>query len=97
MGYEQHMKHWKNHRKDRFFQQCSGPVHELETAKTREQEEDSERSSFLRLMEKIGDDQFPVFVRQISGGIWTTTSERDCFGHRIENRDELLRFYELYV
>lgn len=91
------MKHWKNHRKDRFFQQCSGPAHEPETARAAGQEEDLERSSFLSLVEKIGDDQFPAFIRQISGGMWTTTNEKDCFGHRIESRDELLRFYELYV
>lgn len=27
MSYEQAMKHSRNHRKDRFFQQCSGPLH----------------------------------------------------------------------
>ena len=24
MSYGQYMKHWKNHRKDRHYQQCSG-------------------------------------------------------------------------
>lgn len=27
MSYEQAMKHWGNHRKDKFYQPCSGPVH----------------------------------------------------------------------
>ena len=25
--YDQAIKHWKNHRKDRYTQQCGGPVH----------------------------------------------------------------------
>ena len=28
--YNQFMKHWHNHRKDRFTQQCGGPVHHIE-------------------------------------------------------------------
>ena len=28
-NYDKAMQHWKNHRKDRFVQQCSGPVHNV--------------------------------------------------------------------
>lgn len=97
MGYEQHMKHWKNHRKDRFYQQCGGPRREPEKLASKEQMEQMERRSFLYLIEKTGDEEFPIFIRQGSGGIWSTTCEKDCFGHRIESREELLRFYELYI
>lgn len=97
MGYEQHMKHWRNHGKDGFCQQCSGPVHEPEPALTEDQKRAVERKSFIDIIDKTRDDQLPIFVRQGSGGIWLTTSEKDCFGHRIESREELLEFYESYI
>ncbi len=97
MSYEQHMRHRRNHRKDRFYQQCGGPVNETPEPLTKEQVEHLERQSFLSLIEKAKGGAFPIFIRQISGGAWCTTSEGDCFGQRIESLEELLNFFELYV
>lgn len=97
MGYEQHMKHWKNHRKDKFLQQCSGPSHEPTKSLTEVQKRRMDRMRFRNMIGKVGNGPFPIFIRQGSGGIWFTTSERDCFGHRIESRKELLEFYESYI
>lgn len=96
-SYEQHMKHFQNHRKDRFYQQCSGPVKEPKKALTPEQMEDMERRSFLSLIENTKEEEFPIFIRQVSGGVWLTTGERDCFGERIDSRDDLTNFYRKYV
>lgn len=94
--YDQHMKHFRNHRKDRFFQQCSGPTREPGKAPTPEQAEDIERRSILYIMENTKEEEYPIFIRQ-GGGMWCTTCEKDCFGERIENRDHLLRFLREYV
>lgn len=91
------MKHWRNHRKDRFFQQCSGSAGEPSAQPDKGEMEDWERKSFLALINETEDDQFPIFIRQGSGGIWSTTTEKDCFGHKIESQAELLKFYELYI
>lgn len=96
-NYDQHMRHFRNHRKDRFYQQCGVHTREPGEIPTPEQIERMERRSFLSIIEKTKDEEFPIFIRQGSGGIWFTTSERDCFGNRIENRDQLLEFYSAYV
>ena len=49
MGYDQHMKHWKNHCKDKFLQQCSGPSHEPAESLTEVQKRRLERMSFRDL------------------------------------------------
>lgn len=95
-NYGQYMNHWKNHRKDRFTQQCGGPVHDLGT-KVSFCRLGCERQSFLHLMDSLKCDDFPVYVKQGSGGMWSFTNERDSFGTKISDMGEMRKFYYDYV
>ena len=90
MSYSQYMRHWKNHRKDRFYQQCSGPMEVAETI-ARQPHTDLSIKSFQSLMDSVT--TFPVYVKLCSGGFWTTTNERDSFGTEIKSAEEMRRFY----
>lgn len=95
-NYNQYMKHWKNHRKDRYTQQCGGPVHEpdkqVELCSV-----ECERQLFDHLMDRLKCDAFPVYVKQGGGGMWLFTNERDSFGTKISNMEEMQKFYNDYV
>ena len=93
MSYEQHMKHWRNHSKDRFTQQCSGPTRNTEV-ESHSCPVALSRNSFQRLMDSLKCDDFPVYVKQGSGGIWSFTNERDSFGTKINDMTEMRKFYE---
>lgn len=100
MSYEQAMKHSRNHRKDRFVQQCSGyggdgVSHQL----SQEQIEQNKASSFIALLANLKDSQdFPVYISNSgSYGYFRIVSEKYLFGHRIENYAELVEFGEKYV
>lgn len=98
MSYGQHMRHWKNHRKDRYFQQCSGyggdgVSHQL----TEEQLRQIEVDSFNKLLCELKHSQeFPTYIAS-NGGMYHVVSERNLFGHRIESYDELVKFGDKYV
>ena len=94
MNYRQHMKHWKNHHKDRYLQQCSGPVHEPADNDCTGCVCEIEKMSFIRLMNMVKHDDFPVYVKQGSGGIWSFTIDRDCFGNKIESMDDMRQFFD---
>ncbi len=95
--YDQAMRHFRNHKKDRFYQQCSGytgtPAEESTPAPI------DEAATFRILMEKLPTDaSFPVCIRQGSLGIWSTTAINDCFGTVIESRAALEQIYsDLYA
>lgn len=91
-NYNQHMKHWKNHRKDRFTQQCAGPQHNPNVTFLHCPAEVA-RKSFEMLMDSVKCDDFPVYVKQGSGGMWSFTNERDSFGTKINDMGEMRKFY----
>ena len=91
--YRKYMKHWKNHRKDRFIQQCGGPLHDAED-KRPECTVNLERQSFEYLMGSLKCDDFPIYVTQGSGGIWSFTNERNCFGTKIDSMEDMRRFFD---
>lgn len=93
MSYEQHIRHWRNHRKDRFFQQCSGPVQES-TSLT--YPDSLEADSFQCILEKTGDMDFPIHIAT-TAGYWHLTTPSDFLGTQIINREELERFYHDFV
>ena len=66
MSYEQHMKHYRNHRKDRFYQQCSGYAGDgkCDAPMTNEQLWAIERESFARMLEAAKTFPFPAHVFQ---------------------------------
>lgn len=100
MSYEQAMKHSRNHRKDRFVQQCSGyagngVLHQMSEA----QIEQNKVSSFIELLANLKDSpDFPVYISNSgSYGYFRVVSEKYLFGHRIESYAELVEFGEKYV
>lgn len=95
-NYSKYMNHWKNHRKDRFTQQCGGPTHDPGPGLTA-CDVNLEMKSFKHLMESVKCDDFPVYVTQGSGGIWSFTNERDSFGTKIGNMEDMHRFYNDFV
>ncbi len=93
MSYEQYMKHSKNHRKDKYHQQCSGYTNFAR----RSDVETMSNQANLRLetesMKKIlqAKHTFPIYITQ-SGYYWCVVPDTHYFGIRINNTDELMRF-----
>lgn len=95
MSYQQAMRHSRNHRKDRFTQQCSGPTHEPGELKTPERMKADELRSLEHIAETTED--YPVYIKPVSNGVYVTTSERDSFATKIASRDELHDFIRDFV
>lgn len=95
MSYEQAMRHSKNHRKDRFTQQCGGPVHEPDAPTTPDLTRANEICSIERIAEMT--EEYPVYIKQVSNGVYVTADERDSFATKIESRDELNDFIRDFV
>lgn len=95
--YDQHMKHWKNHSNDKFFQQCSGYFGDgnaQSTGVTPEQEEKNSKSSMSRILSEPH--EYPVYLHQINNGVWEIVTSNYLFGQEINNEEELLSFAEMY-
>ena len=90
MSYEQALRHSRNHRKDRFTQQCGGPVHEPNEPMTQDQMGANEICSLERIADRT--DEYPIYIKPVSGGVYVTVNERDSFATKIESRDELDKF-----
>ena len=94
MSYEQAMRHSKNHRKDRFVQQCSGYFggggfsgHYLPGEEIAANSEKSMRE----ILETVN--EFPVYLHQQTWvGIWELVPSNHLFGHEIKSREELEQF-----
>lgn len=95
MSYQQAMRHFRNHRKDRFNQQCSGPIREPSELKTPEQMRTVEICSLERIAETA--ENYPIYIKPVSDGIYVTTSGRDSFATKITSRDELNDFIRNFV
>lgn len=64
--YNQAMKHWRNHKKDRFFQQCAAPVASLQYPHLSEEEKRKRSNESLEaLLDQAVD--FPFLSIKISG------------------------------
>lgn len=96
MSYDQAMKHWKNHRKDRFFQPCAGPVFTRTGYQTGSEIED--RRSIESMSRILTEDHgFPIWLKQDSLGFWYEVPSNDIAGALIESREALEQFAEDYV
>lgn len=96
MSYDQAMKHWKNHRKDRYFQQCSfassGGGHDT---LTESKAQELSKTSIAKIIETVHD--YPLFIRQYSIGVWSIVPKNDLFGTKIESEEELKFFAKEYA
>lgn len=94
MSYEQAMRHSRNHRKDRFVQQCSGYFGEGRPNEYRiSQKEFAENSakSMEEILEKVN--EFPIFLHQETWfGIWELVPGNHLFGYEIKSKEELEEF-----
>lgn len=92
MSYEQYMKHSRNHRKDRFVQQCSGYGGSGESHQmTDEQFNSMELISFQRVVNEAEGMEFPIYVAE-SGGFWHVTTAAHLFATEIDSFETLLDF-----
>ena len=94
--YDQAMKHWGNHKKDRFFQQCAAPVASLQYPHLSEEEKRKRSNESLEaLLDQAVD--FPVFVHQDQWiGTWEMVPSNHLFGFKIASRNELIAFVNEY-
>ena len=95
-NYDQFMRHWKNHRKDRYFQQCSGYFGRTPAEKSNDEITELEKSSFTKLLEELKQQLFPIYI-VANGGYWTTCDEKNLFGIRIDSYEQLKQFGIEYV
>lgn len=92
-GYEQAMRHTRNHRKDRFFQQCSGYFGDGEPDGF-QMSEDVFADLSTKSMEKIlkAVKEFPIYLHQQKTGEWELVPKNHLFGQEIASPEELARF-----
>lgn len=104
MSYEKAMKHVRSHRKDRFLQQCSGPVnYEASNVSAKEQNrraENLEKSSFrkIALLVEEGKLLFP-FRLEIHGPYYCATDNLQGldFPYVLHSVEELERYQKEYL
>ena len=94
MSYEQAIKHSKNHRKDRFYQQCSGPTHEPSEPMSAGLMRNLELTSIRRIAEETT--EYPIYIKPC-GCVYVCVDERNSFATKIASREELDAFIRDYV
>ena len=97
-NHDQAMKHWKNHRKDRHYQQCSGYASDgkCDVPKTNEELCTLERESFAKVLEAAKTFPFPAHVFQ-AGGVWRIADKPNLFSSEVKTYEELVEFGRNYV
>lgn len=86
------MKHFKNHRKDRFVQQCSGYGGSGESHRLSDTQLDRlALDSFKSVVTKAQEMEFPIYVAE-SGGYWHVTASVHLFATEIVSFEDLLDF-----
>ena len=97
-GYEHAMRHTRNHRKDRFLQQCSGYFGDGEPDGF-QMSEDVFADLSAKSMEKIlkAVKEFPIYLHQQKTGEWELVPKNHLFGQEIGSPEELARFASDYA
>ena len=93
MSYEQAVKHWGNHRKDRFYQQCSGYASNgisQESRLAREKKEELSRKTMTEILRQ--NHIFPIYITQDKIGQWVVVPKNHISGAEIKDREELMSF-----
>ena len=92
MSYEQAMKHSRNHRKDRFVQQCSGYAGNGESEQMPEEKRRQlELETFAKLKE-LPAEAYPIYIARSGGYYWHETMEQHLFATRIDSPKALEKF-----
>lgn len=93
MSYEQAMKHWGNHRKDRYKQPCSGPTdpHGKDVVLEGEKFDMNSMESMYTILES--EHSFPIYLLQNSRiGTWSVVPENHLFATSCKDRESLRAF-----
>lgn len=91
MSYEQHMKHSKNHRKDKFYQQCSGYSVNGESQQLNDEEFNQlELNSFIKVVEEAKSAEFPIYIVH-PGGFYCMTTSNNLFAEKINTYEDLIQ------
>lgn len=91
--YEQAMKHWGNHRKDRYKQQCSGPTdpHGKDVVLEGEKFDMNSMESMYTILET--EHSFPIYLAQDGKiGTWSVVPENHLFATSCKDRGSLRAF-----
>ncbi len=97
-NYDQFVKHWGNHSKDKVFQQCSGYFGDgVSHQKSEDELKRLEQDSFRSLLKKAEQLDFPIYITQTGGWHWCICDERNLFGNEIGSFAELEQFGKDYV
>lgn len=94
MSYEQAVRHSRNHRKDRFVQQCNGYFGDGvpgECYVSAEEFSENSKKSLEEILKSAK--EFPIFLYQDSHlGIWKIVPGNHLFGQEVSSRKDLERF-----
>ena len=97
-GYEQAMRYTRNHRKNSFYQQCSGYFGDGKPDGFKVPEDVFSDLS-AKSMEKIlgAVEEFPVYIHQKKTGEWELVPKNHLFGQEIGSLEELAQFASDYA
>ena len=98
MSYEQAMRHARSHRKDRFYQQCSGYFGDGEPDGFQVPEDvfsDLSAKSMEKILGTVK--EFPVYLHQQKTGEWKMVPKNHLFGQEISSSKELAQFAADYT
>lgn len=97
-NYSQYMKHWKNHKKDKYRQQCSGYGGSGKSEQTtEEQRRQLTVNCFEKVINETGKDDFPIYICIHGDGYVSVCDERNLFGKKINSYEELSQFGRDYI
>lgn len=97
-NYTQHMKHWKNHKKDKYYQQCSGYGGSGESEQiTEERRKQLTIGCFEKIVNEVSKGDFPIHICIHGDGYVSVCDERNLFGKKIDSHEELLQFGKDYI
>lgn len=97
--YDKAMGHFRNHRKDRYCQPCSGPVNHVSVPACEIPADQFDKISHDSIQEIITTNKsFPIYVKQdLQIGKWEIVPSNNLFGYRIDSHIELLQFAMEYA
>ena len=96
MSYNQAMNHWRNHRKDKFYQQCSGYSgkgnnHEQCDSDKEKCEMEYKEKCKKKMIEQGKIMQYPVYIKYDCFNGLVFCDKRAIGGTEINSDDELVR------
>lgn len=97
-GYEQAMRHTRNHRKNRFYQQCSGYFGDGKPDGFKVPEDvfsDLSAKSMEKILGTV--EEFPVYIHQKKTREWELMPKNHLFGQEIGSLEELAQFASDYA